>query len=44
MSKLDAMSEIGILLAYFALKFCLVQEQNLSLERLKKLVLLQIQC
>ena len=47
MSKLGDMSKIGILLSYCIFRFfyrkSLVQQQNLSLEKLKTLVLLHIQ-
>ena len=47
MSKLGDMSKIGIILSYCTFRFfyrkSLVQQQNLSLEKLKTLVLLHIQ-
>ena len=47
MSKLGDMSKIGIILSYCTFRFfyrkSLVQQQNLSLEKLKTLVLLYIQ-
>ena len=47
MSKLSDMSKIGIFLSYCTFRFfyrkSLVQQQNLSLEKLKTLVLLHIQ-
>ena len=47
MCKLGDMSKIGIILSYCTFRFfyrkSLVQQQNLSLEKLKTLVLLHIQ-
>ena len=47
MSELGDMSKIGIILSYCTFRFfyrkSLVQQQNLSLEKLKTLVLLHIQ-